>query len=77
MGRAGESHPRRPRRDLPSLSDTQMGFPVQARRWTAVVSTYLASKRFMCPVRANLVEGDKVTVHDPDPRLPHDQSSWP
>ncbi|WP_245275656.1 hypothetical protein [Mesorhizobium sp. LNHC229A00] len=26
---------------------------------------------------ANLVEGDKVTVHDPDHRLPHDQSSWP
>ncbi|WP_292227398.1 RES family NAD+ phosphorylase [Mesorhizobium sp.] len=26
---------------------------------------------------ANLVEGDKVTVHDPDHRLPQDQSSWP
>ncbi|MGD9710631.1 MAG: RES family NAD+ phosphorylase [Thermomicrobiales bacterium] len=26
---------------------------------------------------ANLVEGDQVTVHDPDHRLPHDQSSWP
>ena len=26
---------------------------------------------------ANLVEGDKVAVHDPDHRLPQDQSSWP
>jgi RES domain-containing protein len=26
---------------------------------------------------ANLVEGDKVAVHDPDQRLPHDQSWWP
>lgn len=26
---------------------------------------------------ANLVEGDKVTVHDPDHRLPPNQSSWP
>ncbi|WP_348627899.1 MULTISPECIES: RES family NAD+ phosphorylase [unclassified Mesorhizobium] len=26
---------------------------------------------------ANLVEGDHVAVHDPDRRLPHDQSSWP
>ncbi|MER9681515.1 RES domain-containing protein [Mesorhizobium sp. M0115] len=25
---------------------------------------------------ANLVEGDQVAVHDPDQRLPHDQSSW-
>ncbi|MER9420819.1 hypothetical protein NKI95_34160 [Mesorhizobium sp. M0306] len=25
---------------------------------------------------ANLVEGDEVAVHDPDQRLPHDQSSW-
>ena len=25
---------------------------------------------------ANLVDGDKVAVHDPDQRLPHDQSSW-
>jgi hypothetical protein len=25
---------------------------------------------------ANLVEGDQVAVHDPDHRLPHDQSSW-
>jgi hypothetical protein len=27
-------------------------------------------------VLANLVEGEKVAVHDPDHRLPHDQSSW-
>ncbi|TIX37600.1 MAG: RES domain-containing protein, partial [Mesorhizobium sp.] len=26
---------------------------------------------------ANLVEGDHVAVHDPDRRLPHDQSPWP
>jgi RES domain-containing protein len=26
---------------------------------------------------ANLLDGDKVEVHDPDHRLPHDQSSWP
>lgn len=26
---------------------------------------------------ANLVEGDNITVHDPDHRLPQDQSSWP
>ncbi|MEV8644170.1 RES family NAD+ phosphorylase [Mesorhizobium ciceri] len=26
---------------------------------------------------ANLVQRDKVTVHDLDHRLPHDQSSWP
>jgi RES domain-containing protein len=25
---------------------------------------------------ANLVDGDSVAVHDPDHRLPHDQSSW-
>ncbi|MER9387761.1 RES family NAD+ phosphorylase [Mesorhizobium sp. M0435] len=25
---------------------------------------------------ANLVEGDQVAVHDPDHRLPQDQSSW-
>ncbi|MDI6029351.1 RES family NAD+ phosphorylase [Corticibacterium sp. UT-5YL-CI-8] len=25
---------------------------------------------------ANLVEGDAIEVHDPDHRLPHDQSSW-
>jgi RES domain-containing protein len=25
---------------------------------------------------ANLVDGDKVAVHDPDQRLPHHQSSW-
>ena len=25
---------------------------------------------------ANLVEHDRVEVHDPDHRLPHDQSSW-
>ncbi|WP_352672343.1 RES domain-containing protein [Mesorhizobium australicum] len=25
---------------------------------------------------ANLVDGDHVAVHDPDHRLPHDQSSW-
>jgi RES domain-containing protein len=25
---------------------------------------------------ANLVEGDSIAVHDPDHRLPHDQSSW-
>ncbi|MER9216136.1 RES domain-containing protein [Mesorhizobium sp. M0663] len=25
---------------------------------------------------ANLVEEDRVAVHDPDHRLPHDQSSW-
>lgn len=25
---------------------------------------------------ANLVDGDHVAVHDPDDRLPHDQSSW-
>jgi RES domain-containing protein len=26
---------------------------------------------------ANLIEGDKIEVHDPDHRLPRDQSSWP
>lgn len=26
---------------------------------------------------ANLVDGDNVTVHDPEHRLPQDQSSWP
>lgn len=26
---------------------------------------------------ANFVDGDHVAVHDPDDRLPHDQSSWP
>jgi RES domain-containing protein len=26
---------------------------------------------------ANLVDGDHVAVHDPDHRLPQDQSSWP
>lgn len=26
---------------------------------------------------ANLVDGDKVAVHDPDRRLPQNQSSWP
>jgi hypothetical protein len=26
---------------------------------------------------ANLVDGDKVAVHDPDHRLPQNQSSWP
>jgi RES domain-containing protein len=26
---------------------------------------------------ANLVDGDHVTVHDPEHRLPQDQSSWP
>ncbi|MBU2147734.1 MAG: RES family NAD+ phosphorylase [Alphaproteobacteria bacterium] len=26
---------------------------------------------------ANLVDGDQVEVHDPDHRLPQDQSSWP
>ncbi|MDN5925493.1 MAG: RES domain-containing protein [Hyphomicrobiales bacterium] len=26
---------------------------------------------------ANLLDGDTVEVHDPDNRLPHDQSSWP
>ena len=26
---------------------------------------------------ANLVDGDQVAVHDPDHRLPQDQSSWP
>lgn len=31
MGRAGESHPRRAGRDIPSLSDTQMSLP--ARQW--------------------------------------------
>lgn len=25
---------------------------------------------------ANLVDGDEVSVHDPDHRLPRDQSSW-
>jgi hypothetical protein len=25
---------------------------------------------------ANLVEDDHVNVHDPEQRLPHDQSSW-
>ncbi|MEI9420556.1 RES family NAD+ phosphorylase [Mesorhizobium sp. Cs1299R1N1] len=25
---------------------------------------------------ASLVDGDHVTVHDPEQRLPHDQSSW-
>nr|WP_292681982.1 RES family NAD+ phosphorylase [Mesorhizobium sp.] len=25
---------------------------------------------------ANLVDGDHVAAHDPDDRLPHDQSSW-
>ncbi|WP_323806068.1 RES family NAD+ phosphorylase [Mesorhizobium sp. AR02] len=26
---------------------------------------------------ANFVKGDHVAVHEPDHRLPHDQSSWP
>lgn len=26
---------------------------------------------------ANLVEGDHIAVHDPDHRLPQNQSSWP
>jgi len=26
---------------------------------------------------ANLAEGDHVEVHDPDDRLPRNQSSWP
>lgn len=25
---------------------------------------------------ANFVEGDHIAVHDPEHRLPHDQSSW-
>lgn len=178
MGRVGEDHPSRSRRDLPSLSDAQMGFPAhqwwgRGDRWRALQSARRRSplpvprasdsvggiqagcqhhppatlaaykitlseiadlsrgfdpnvwdsawKEWDCAWRqiaridskipsswkladlvittglrgtlfpslrhaggtnlvifsANLVEGDKVAVHDPDHRLPNDQSSWP
>ncbi|WP_348625788.1 RES domain-containing protein [Mesorhizobium sp. LNHC209A00] len=108
-GRAGESHPRRPGRDLHrSIAGVRpeclgqclegMGLclvPDRSHRQQDTSSWKLACLVMTAGLRgilfpslrhaggtnllifpANLVEGDHVAVHDPDHRLPHDQSSW-